>query len=137
MPSLQDWSHDSDRGCPDDSPGSAVTATGLVMINRLREADCSQTAFVEALGDLCPLLVFQCESISPDPTKPELQITVEGNCRSPGPSPTLDRCLHSGNRNQKTIQYPRLRSGSVQRILSEMLRSTVSASLRADRPGAL
>src|SRR5258708_1865949 len=58
MPGLRDRPHDSDRDGPCDSPGSAVAATGLVMMSQLREAACPPTAFVEAWGDLRPGLVF-------------------------------------------------------------------------------
>ena len=35
---------------------------------RLREADCPQTAFLEARGDLRPRLVFLCENVAADLT---------------------------------------------------------------------
>jgi hypothetical protein len=76
------------------------------MMYRLREADCPQTAFVKALGDLCPRLVFQCQSVIANPTKPETQIMLEGNCLPFRPIQPLDRPLHSADRSQKTIQYP-------------------------------
>ena len=76
------------------------------MMNRLREADCPQTAFVEAWGDLYPWLVFQREGVTTDPSKPELQITLEGNWRPLTPFQPLNRRLRSGDRSQKTIQYP-------------------------------
>lgn len=75
-------------------------------MNRLREADCPQTAFVEARGDLCPWRVFLCENVTTDPTKPQLHVVMEGSWR---PVPRLqpkNRHLPCGDRNQKTIQYP-------------------------------
>jgi hypothetical protein len=75
-------------------------------MNRLREADCPQTVFLEALGDLCLRLVLQRQSVAHDPTKPELQITLEGNRRPLSPFQLLNRRLHSEDPSQSTIQYP-------------------------------
>jgi hypothetical protein len=76
------------------------------MISRLREADCPQTAFVEARGDLCQWQVFLRENAATDPIKPGLHVAPERNWR---PVPRLQptsRHLRSGDRSQKTIQYP-------------------------------
>jgi hypothetical protein len=76
------------------------------MMNRPREAICPRAAFVEAWEGLCQWLVFRCKSVTPDPTKPELQITLDGNCRPLRPFQPLNRRLHSADRSQITIQYP-------------------------------
>jgi hypothetical protein len=75
-------------------------------MNRLREADCPEAAFLEALGDLCPWLVLQGKSVSSDPTKPELRITPEGYWQPNIPLQPLHGPLHCRDRGQKTIQYP-------------------------------
>src|ERR1039458_5168826 len=60
MPGLQDRPHDSNRDRPGSgAPDSAAAASGLVMKSQLREADCPQTAFVEACGDLPPRALSQ------------------------------------------------------------------------------
>jgi hypothetical protein len=76
------------------------------MISRMREADCPQTAFVEAPGNPCPWLVFQCDNAAIDPTKPGLQVTLEDNWRPVGRLQSTNQCLHPGDRSQRTIQYP-------------------------------
>jgi hypothetical protein len=73
---------------------------------RLREADCPQTAFPEARGDLHPRLVFLGKNVAADLTKPGLRIAPERK-RTPvlRLQPT-NRRLHSGARSRKTIQHP-------------------------------
>ena len=51
------------------------------MMNRLREADCPQTAFVEARGDLCPGRACLCENAATDATKPGAQVALERKWR--------------------------------------------------------
>jgi hypothetical protein len=73
---------------------------------RLREADCPQTAFLEARGDLHPRLVFLCENVAADLTKPGLRIALERNWPPVLRLQPTNRRLHSGARSRKTIQYP-------------------------------
>jgi hypothetical protein len=76
------------------------------MKSRLREADCSQTAFVEAWGDLRPRASIRGESITANPARPELQIALGGYSkpvRNPRPS---NQRLQPGARSQNAIQSP-------------------------------
>ena len=76
------------------------------MKSQLREADCPQTAFVEACGDLCPRASIRGESITATPASPELQIALKGYSkpvRNPRPS---NQRLQPGARSQNAIQSP-------------------------------
>jgi hypothetical protein len=75
-------------------------------MNRLREADCPHTAFLEALGNPCLWLVLQRKSVSHNPTQPEFQITLEGNWQPLRPLQPRNRRPHSEDPSQSTIQYP-------------------------------
>jgi hypothetical protein len=66
---------------------------------RLREADCPQTAFIEANGDLRAQRALRRKSISRNPAEPVLRIAV-ADIRS------LNRCPQPNNQSQEAIQYP-------------------------------
>jgi len=101
------------------------------MISRLREADCPQTAFVEARGDLCPWRVFLCDGFfcakTSPPIPPNRKYTsqwkaVGGLFRVLGPRIDVSAPPTEAG---KQFNTHRLRYGSVQRILSAMLRREV------------
>jgi hypothetical protein len=73
------------------------------MKSQLREADCPQTAFVEAWGDLRPRASIRGKSITANPARPELQIALEGYSK---PVRNPRSCLQRGARSQKAIQSP-------------------------------
>jgi hypothetical protein len=75
-------------------------------MDRLREAECPQTAFVEARGDLCPWRVFLCENVATDPTEPRLRVAMKDDWRSVPRLQPKNRHLRCGDRSQKIIQYP-------------------------------
>lgn len=73
------------------------------MTLRLPEADCLQTAFIEANGDLRAQRVHRCESISGNPAGPVLRVALAVNRSQIRPP---NRCLLPDNQSQDAIQYP-------------------------------
>jgi hypothetical protein len=73
------------------------------MTLRLREADCLQTPFIEANGDLRAQRVHRCESISGNPAEPVLRIMLAAQGSQIRPS---KRCLLPGHQSREAIQYP-------------------------------
>jgi len=70
---------------------------------RLREADCLQTAFIEANGDLRAQRAPRRESISRNPAEPVLRIALADKRSQIRP---LNRYPRPDNQSQEAIQYP-------------------------------
>ena len=70
---------------------------------RLREADCPQTAFIEANGDLRARRALRRKSISRNPAEAVLRIALAVQRSQIRPS---KRCLRPGHQSQEAIQYP-------------------------------
>ena len=73
------------------------------MRSPLREADCPQTAFIEANGDLRAPRAPRRKNISRNPAEPALRIALAAQRSQIRPS---KRCLRPGNQSQEAIQYP-------------------------------
>ena len=70
---------------------------------RLREADCFQTAFPEAPGELRPEPLFQGESVTANPVKAAARAAPEDKWRTVRTSHSRPK---PGTQCQESIQYP-------------------------------
>jgi hypothetical protein len=73
------------------------------MRSRLREADCPQTASIEANADLRAQRTLRRKSISRNPAEPVLRIASAAQPSQIRPS---KRYRRPGNQSQEAIQYP-------------------------------
>ena len=70
---------------------------------RLRDADCPQTAFIEANGDLRAQPVPRCKRICGNRAEPVIRIARADKVPRIRPS---NRRLRPDNESQEAIQYP-------------------------------
>jgi hypothetical protein len=73
------------------------------MTLRLRVADCPQTAFVEASGDLRAPDVHRCENTAGNPVEPVSRVALAPEWSQIRLSKLY---LRPGNQSQDAIQYP-------------------------------